>query len=104
MLKEYFTTKKQELVEEKAKLESVDYSGQIAEEVECFKQQKAKEIEDFEIATKQKYDDIKSADVSKVNCYIEFVDKELQKIEIQEAEALKAQTTEESIVQTEGGV
>lgn len=87
MLKEYFTNKKAELLEEKAKIEAVDYSEKIAIEVEEFKAQKAKEIEDFEIAVKEKYAATKKCDVSKIDCYLEFVESELAKIEIQEAQS-----------------
>lgn len=87
MLKEYFTKKKAELLEEKAKIEAVDYSENIATEVEEFKVQKAKEIEDFEIAVKEKYAAMKKGDVSKIDCYLEFVDGELSEIEVQETQS-----------------
>ena len=86
-MKQYFIEKKQELLEEKSRLEAVDYSSNVKNEVDEFKAQKEQEIKDFEIATVEKYDAIKKADVKKVDCYIEFVDKEFNKILEKEKEA-----------------
>ena len=96
--KEFFLEKRQELLVEKSKLENIDYSEQVVAEVDEFKAEKAREIEQFEAQTKQKYADIKDKDIFKVECYIEFVDKELEKIKKKEQEDLAQQ------VATEGGV
>lgn len=98
MLKEYFTKKQAELLEEKAKIEAVDNSEQIALEVEDFKLQKAKEIEEFETLTKKKYDDIRKADLNKISDYLEFVDKSLKEISVEEN---ATETVEENIVAQE---
>ena len=96
--KEFFLEKRQELLVEKSKLENIDYSEQVVAEVDEFKAEKAREIEQFGAQTKQKYADIKDKDIFKVECYIEFVDKELEKIKKKEQEDLAQQ------VATEGGV
>lgn len=84
-MKEFFESKLQELLDEKAKVEAKDYSEEIAAEIEEFKTQKEKEIEDFTISTEKKYEDIKAEDCKKIDHYIEFVNKELEKIAEQEA-------------------
>ena len=90
-MKEFFESKLQELLEEKAKVEAKDYSEEISAEIEEFKAQKEKEIEDFSIATEKKYEDIKAEDCKKIDYYIEFVNKELEKIaEKEEIEAEQA--------------
>lgn len=94
MLKEYFIKKEQELLDEKAKIESVDYSAEISKEVEDFKAKKAEEIAEFENQTKEKYEKIIVADKSKIDCYLEFVRGELEKLEAEES-------CEDSVVETE---
>lgn len=87
-MKEYFESKKQELLEEKAKVEAKDYSEEILSEINDFKAQKEKEIADFSAAVEKKYDDIKKEDCKKIEYYLEFIDGELAKIVEKEAEEL----------------
>lgn len=91
-MKEYFLDKKKELEEKKLSIGNKDFSAEIEEKVEKYRQEVEAEYE------KERLDDL-----AKIDHYLEFIDEEIRDVE--EAERIaeeKARAEAEAVVVADG--